>query len=484
MAYVIVFLDFGGISLVSPLVPFYVKEFQDAEGLGFGTANSILGLSYSLSLLVSSPVFGFLSDRFGRRPLLLLSLLGTMGGFAAQGFVTSFWSLAAVRFSTGLLGGSRPVTKAYVGDVVPASSQPTFFALMATTSALSGLLTPIVGGTLGEISLQLPVLVYSGFAAVVLAASVVWLQEPVRRGQGKDRSKRADPPASRSGSRNSFSERASRSGSCTSFSGPVVLRRGLVLANALVGMMAAGILFGLSTLLTILGVDRLGLRSMDLGFIFGGAALGSVLGTVCIFIPLSKRLPLPVVAMLGMSMMVSSVPVLFVFRDRVWSIVFGACINAVGVVLVVPVANVVAIALSPEESRGSVLAFTDILLTIATALFPGVVGPLYDVHAKLPYALFAALGTIAIACLAVISARVRLPGARDEGRQDMMETVRESATCSINAAGVASISLARSKSKLSISEDVGGQEAGRAASIGGVSVGWQAQMAPDYTSTV
>src|ERR671939_994269 len=112
--FVTVFIDLVGFGIVIPVLPYYV------EGTKFNASPRMVGLlfaSYSIMQLIFTPVLGRLSDRYGRRPVLFLSLLGTCVGFMILGFATTLWMLFAGRIIDGVTGGNISTAQAYVADV-------------------------------------------------------------------------------------------------------------------------------------------------------------------------------------------------------------------------------------------------------------------------------------------------------------------------------------------------------------------------------
>src|SRR5438874_11189211 len=109
-----VFVDLLGFGIVIPVLPFY------AEGTRFNATPRTVGLlfaSYSIMQLVFAPVLGRLSDKYGRRPVLLTSLLGTALGFLILGFATTLWMLFLGRIIDGISGGNISTAHAYIADV-------------------------------------------------------------------------------------------------------------------------------------------------------------------------------------------------------------------------------------------------------------------------------------------------------------------------------------------------------------------------------
>ena len=105
-------MNLVGFGIIIPLLPFYAQTF--------GASPLVIGLlfaSFSLSQLVASPILGDLSDRWGRRPVLIFSLLGTVVSFVMLALATSLSMLFAARIVDGLSGGNITTARAYIADI-------------------------------------------------------------------------------------------------------------------------------------------------------------------------------------------------------------------------------------------------------------------------------------------------------------------------------------------------------------------------------
>src|SRR5579872_3393650 len=110
--FLIVFIDLMGFGLMIPLLPFYAERF----GASPGTV-SILLATYSLAQFLSAPVWGRLSDRFGRKPILLTSLCFSVASYLWMGSAAALWMLFAARFLAGAGAGNIAAAQAYIADV-------------------------------------------------------------------------------------------------------------------------------------------------------------------------------------------------------------------------------------------------------------------------------------------------------------------------------------------------------------------------------
>lgn len=173
----IVFIDLLGFGLVIPLLPFF--------GLHFGASTNdvtwLLGM-YSLAQLVSAPLLGRLSDRFGRRPVLLLGLTASVLSYLWMAFAGQLWMLFAARFLAGAGGGTIGAVFAYVTDVTPADKRARGMGMVGAALGLGFTFGPAVGGLLSSgspdnVKLLVPCLVAAGLSALALVLTAVLLKE-------------------------------------------------------------------------------------------------------------------------------------------------------------------------------------------------------------------------------------------------------------------------------------------------------------------
>jgi DHA1 family tetracycline resistance protein-like MFS transporter len=149
------FLDVMGVGLSSPILPKLIAQFQT----DISTASYYYGAvttSYALMLFLFSPVQGALSDQFGRKPVLLLSLFGTGLTYIALTFAPSLPWIFAAQILNGLTGASIAVVFAYIADVSTPEERPKNFGLVGAAMALGWVVGPALGGLLGVWGLRLP----------------------------------------------------------------------------------------------------------------------------------------------------------------------------------------------------------------------------------------------------------------------------------------------------------------------------------------
>ena len=162
---VAVLIDMISIGLMIPVLPHFVGQFtqsQADQAFWFGAVSFAFGIAN----FFGSPVLGALSDRFGRRPVLLIGFCGLAFNFFMTAAATSLWTLVAVRLVGGGMQANISVANAYVADITEPDDRARRFGLLGAMMGLGFILGPAVGGILGDIDLRLP-FIGSGSLAVL-----------------------------------------------------------------------------------------------------------------------------------------------------------------------------------------------------------------------------------------------------------------------------------------------------------------------------
>ena len=188
--FVTVFLDLVGFGIIIPFLAYYVESF--------GARAAIVGLlmsSYSLAQFVFAPVWGRLSDRVGRRPILLLGLLGSVAGFTLFGLASTLSMLFLGRALMGIFGATIPTAQAAVADVTAPEDRARGMGLIGAAIGLGFILGPALGGLLSNLSsvlrlplfernpYALPCLASAALAALNLVAAAFFLPESLPAGR-------------------------------------------------------------------------------------------------------------------------------------------------------------------------------------------------------------------------------------------------------------------------------------------------------------
>jgi len=161
-----VFIDMVGFGIIIPVLPLYAEHFH-ASPVAIGWLTGI----YSGMQIIFTPILGKLSDRFGRRPVLMLSLAGTAVGFALMGMAQSLTLLFVARIFAGITGGNISIPQAYIADVTTPETRSKWMGMIGAAFGLGFTFGPMIGGIMSRISYSAPFY----FAAALAAGNVVLL---------------------------------------------------------------------------------------------------------------------------------------------------------------------------------------------------------------------------------------------------------------------------------------------------------------------
>ncbi len=171
-----VFVDMVGFLIVHPLLPFY------AETLGAtATVIGLLVAIFAAAQLLSSPFWGRLSDRYGRRPLLIAGLLISAVSFALFGFANSIWMLFIFRFVQGVGGGTVGVVQAYVSDAVPKGERAKALGWITAATSAGVMVGPLIGSYATRLGASGPGFVAAALCIANAISAYLWLPEPRRK---------------------------------------------------------------------------------------------------------------------------------------------------------------------------------------------------------------------------------------------------------------------------------------------------------------
>lgn len=170
--FAIVLIDMLGFSIVLPLLPYYARSFG-ASDLAVG----LMYAAYPAAQLVGAPILGKWSDIYGRRPILLLSILGTLIGFLVLGFAGAMWMLFVSRIIDGSTGGNITVAQAYIADVSDEASRGKALGLIGAAFGIGFILGPVTGGLLSRYGYGVPAFFAAALTALNLIAVFALLPE-------------------------------------------------------------------------------------------------------------------------------------------------------------------------------------------------------------------------------------------------------------------------------------------------------------------
>ena len=173
----VVFINIAGFGVVIPLLPFYASSFGAPAWQVI-----ILFSAYSLGNFFAEPIWGKLSDRIGRRPVLMLTIFGNAVTYVLLAFAPDLWIAMAIRFCGGILTGNISTIQGYLADVTPHEKRASRMGFMAAAFSLGFVTGPVLGGflaqpALGTAGFRLPLLIAAGLALTAGIGVALFVRE-------------------------------------------------------------------------------------------------------------------------------------------------------------------------------------------------------------------------------------------------------------------------------------------------------------------
>ncbi|HEY1913496.1 MAG TPA: MFS transporter [Vicinamibacterales bacterium] len=171
-----IFVNLVGFGIIIPLLPFYAETF--------GASPLVVGLLFavfSLCQLAAAPALGDLSDRYGRRPILIFSLAGTVVSFVMLAMAHSITMLFLARIVDGLSGGNISTARAYVADITAPKDRSRAYGLIGAAFGLGFIFGPALSGVLAQVSYTAPIWAAAAVTLVATVMAWLWLPETVHR---------------------------------------------------------------------------------------------------------------------------------------------------------------------------------------------------------------------------------------------------------------------------------------------------------------
>jgi MFS family permease len=171
-----VIVDLIGFGIVMPVLPYLVKSHGAT-----GTQLGVIAMGYAAAQLVCAPLWGRLSDRIGRRPVLLFTIAGTALSLLALGFADSLPWILAARVLSGAFAANISVASAYIADVTDDAERTRWMGLLGASFGVGFVLGPAIGGLLAPYGYGVPMFAAAGLAVANWGHALVSLREPPQR---------------------------------------------------------------------------------------------------------------------------------------------------------------------------------------------------------------------------------------------------------------------------------------------------------------
>jgi DHA1 family tetracycline resistance protein-like MFS transporter len=344
-----VFIDLVGFGIVIPVLPFY------AEGTVFNATPRTVGLlfaSYSVMQLIFSPILGGLSDKYGRRPVLFLSIIGTGIGFLILGLANSLWMLFAGRILDGITGGNISTAQAYIADVTTNEDRAKGMGLIGAAFGLGFIFGPAIGGILSRWGIHVPFF----FAAALCFANAVLLYFTLRE------TVTPDHPARHSAVRGRGLPQL-----IASLKQP---RLAFVLTTYFLFIVAFSIM---TTAFSLYTMFRFGYNAQHTGYLFAYVGLIAVIiqgGLIGRLVKRFGELPLVIVGALCFAISLFAVPFVGPAAGGLAALLVGGGVFSMGNSLATPALTSLASKSVGPGEQGTILGVTQSVASLARAVGP------------------------------------------------------------------------------------------------------------------
>lgn len=356
----VVLIDMLAVGIIVPVLPALVGQFTSEPGEQ-ARWYGVIAVSYAVSQFLAAPLLGAMSDRYGRRPMLLLGFCGLALNFFTTALASALWMLVASRIIGGAMQANAAVANAYVADITAPQDRAKRFGMLGAMFGIGFILGPVLGGVLGGINLQLPFIAAGVLALINLVYGYFVLPESL--GPEKRRAvdwRRANPLTS-------LRELAALKG-----------------VGLLVGVLAfAGLAqFALYTVWVLYGTFRFGWGPTENGWSLFAVGMVSALVQGVLLGRLLKRLGAQRLAVAGL---VSSTLAFTAWglATQGWMMFVVIVANILGAAVAASLQGLVSAA-ADERTQGQTLGAVSSLNSLMAVVAPALAAPLMATVAHLP----------------------------------------------------------------------------------------------------
>jgi MFS family permease len=350
--FLIVFIDLVGFGLVIPLLPFYAERFGASP-----LQMTLLFAVYSLMSMLAAPLWGRLSDRVGRRPVLMASMAAAALAYLWLGFATQLWMVFAARGLAGACAGNIAAAQAYIADVTPPEKRARGMGMIGAAFGLGFIVGPVLGGLvagndLKTADLQTPGLIAAALSAVALLGVIFLLRESLSATAHRE-------PRGRIAALRDALRRP-------------MLGRLLVLFFLVILAFS-----GMETTFAWWAIDRFGWGPRPIGFVFfyvgllSAAMQGGMIG------PLTRRFGEERLTLAGLVLIALGLLVL-PFAREVPALVLALTLLSLGMGAVQPTLNSLISRRAPPERQGEVMGVAQSVGALSRVLGPIIAGALFS----------------------------------------------------------------------------------------------------------
>jgi MFS family permease len=367
--FITVFVDMLGYGMILPLLPFYVQR-QDGGAAMVG----YLGAFYATLQLFSGPVLGALSDRHGRKPILLLCLFGTACAYVLFGLANSLLLLFLAALLDGLTGNNLTTSYAYVADITTSEDRSRGMGIVGAGFGLGVMAGPAIGGFLSSFGLAVPALVAGGIALLNVLYGLIFLPESLAPQQ------RTVHPAAF----NAFSQFTA-----LMEIGPI---RFLLFSIFFLNLAFSG----LQTNFPLFSSSRFGWSAQQNGYFFAFVGLVAVFTQGFLFLRLQPRFKEQRLAVGGLALLAFGMAGMALAPSG-WMLYPFVGLAALGSGLTTPSLGGLVSARTPATAQGRLMGGQQVLFSLTTIIGPIMAGLSFEkIAAPAPYLLGSLLALVAL----------------------------------------------------------------------------------------
>ena len=378
----VVFVNLVGFGVVIPLLPFYAKAMNAAPW-----QVTTMFAAYSLGQFFGEPFWGRLSDRIGRRPVLIVTILANTLAYVALAFAPNIWIAMVVRLIGGFGGGNISTIQGYMADVTPSEKRAARLGLLGSAFGAGFVLGPFIGGVLahpnaGQLGFQIPLFFAAGMAA--LAALGIFLFVAESRAPSA-------PGAPQPGRREAMS---------AAWSHPILSR------VLLVTLVSTGAFAGMESIFGLWANARFSWGPREVGLCFAVIGVIASLGQGVLTGRLARRFGESRVLTAGLAIITFSL-LATPFAPHASLAIVAVGFTAFGQSLVFPCVAALISRASPPDRQGQMLGLNMAAGSLARIVGPLLAGPLFGLATGGPYWFGAALMIPAVALAVTIVRRTK-----------------------------------------------------------------------------
>ena len=356
----VIFINMLGFGIIIPLLPFYAQSFQASPW----QIGAIFG-AYSIGAFFGEPLWGRLSDRYGRKPLLISTIMGNCLCYLALAFTTDIWAAFFIRFLGGLAAGNGAVIMGYVADVTPPNRRARVMAYEGAAWNVGLILGPAAGGFFvgsqaGPEGFRMPLFIASGLALLCVIATMVFIRESQVREPGQ-------------------------SYVAPNWSTVVQTLRHPIIGRLILLTFVVGFAFtGIESTLGLWAQSRFGWGPKDIAICFSCVGVAAFVTQTFLTAPLSERFGETRMLALGMALTVVAAALQPLSTGTVITIGL-MCLIAVGQSVAYPYVRALISRAADPHRQGHTLGLNNASGALARVVGPVCAGLVFAVHINAPF---------------------------------------------------------------------------------------------------